>query len=146
MDFLHHYQVDIKLSTDSINIIGEEIYASIVRSGETDIKVSRVKLARRVVIPPNTVQTVSGEAEHNMEGDVILQPSNQHEHLLMPRSLGKVTNEAVPVQVCNPTNKYVTLKKGYHVGYLEGIDEILKGEPSMENDSPVDEQSTGPFI
>ena len=40
LDFLHHYRVDIKLSTNSININGEEIYASIVRSGETDIKVS----------------------------------------------------------------------------------------------------------
>ena len=107
-------------------------------------------MARRVVIPPNTVQTVSGEAERDMEGDVILQPSNQHEHLLMPCSLGKVTNKVVPVQVCNPTNKYVTLKKGYHVGYLEEIDEILEGEPSMENDLPVDEQSAetneGSFI
>ena len=55
LDFLYHYRVDIKLSTNSININGEEIYASIVDSGETDIKVSRVKLARRVVIPPNTV-------------------------------------------------------------------------------------------
>ena len=143
LDFLHNYKVDIKLSTNTISINGEEIYASVVRSGETDIKVSRVKLARRVVIPPNTVQTVTGEAEHNLEGDVILQPVNQHKHLLMPRSVGKCSNKEVPVRVCNPTDKYVTLKKGYHVGYLEEVDEILKGETSNGADSPVDEQSAG---
>ena len=46
LDFLHNYKVDIKLSTNTISINGEEIYASVVRSGETDIKVSQVKLAR----------------------------------------------------------------------------------------------------
>ena len=46
LDFLHNYKVDIKLSTNTISINGEEIYVSIVWSGETDIKVSRVKLAR----------------------------------------------------------------------------------------------------
>ena len=126
LDFLHNYKVDIKLSTNTISINGEEIHASVVRSGETDIKVSRVKLARRVVIPPNTVQTVTGEAGHTLEGDVILQPVNQHKHLLMPRSLGKCSNKEVLVRVCNPTDKYVTLKKGYHVGYLEEVDEIFK--------------------
>ena len=113
LDFLHNYKVDIKLSTNTISINGEEIYASVVWSWETDIKVSQVKLARRVVIPPNTVQTVTGEAEHNLEEDVILQPVNQHKHLLMPGSVGKCSNKEVPVRVCNPTDKYVTLKKGY---------------------------------
>ena len=95
------------------------------------------------MIPPNTVQTVTGEAEHNLEGDVILQPVNQHKHLLMPRSVGKCSKREVPVRVCNPTDKYVTLKKGYHVGYLEEVDEIFKGETSYGADSPVDEQSAG---
>ena len=91
------------------------------------------------MILPNTVQTVTGEAEHNLEGDVILQPVNQHKHLLMPHSVGKCSNKEVPVRVCNPTDKYITLKKGYHVGYLEEVDE----ETSYGADSPVDEQSTG---
>ena len=60
LDFLHNYKVDIKLSTNTISINGEEIYVSVVRSGETDIKVSQVKLARRVMILPNTVQIVMG--------------------------------------------------------------------------------------
>ena len=143
LDFLHNYKVDIKLSTNTISINGEEIYASVVRSGETDIKVSRIKLARRVVIPPNTVQIVTGEAEHNLERDVILQPVNQHKHLLMPHSVGKCSNKEVPVRVCNPTDEYVTLKKGYHVGYLEEVDEIFKGETSYRAHSPVDEQPAG---
>ena len=95
------------------------------------------------MIPLNTVQTVIGEAEHKLEGDVILQPVNEHKHLLMPRSIGKCTDKEVPVRVCIPTDNFVTLKKGYHVGYLEEVDEILKGETSVGKDSPVDEQSAG---
>ena len=36
LDFLHNYKVDIKLSTNTISINGEEIYASVVRSGESN--------------------------------------------------------------------------------------------------------------
>ena len=64
-------------------------------------------------------------------------------HLLMPHSVGKCRDKEVPVRVCNPTDKYITLKKGYHVGYLEEVDEIFKGEISYGADSPVDEQSAG---
>ena len=64
-------------------------------------------------------------------------------HLLIPHSVGKCRDKEVPVRVCNPTDKYVTLKKGYHVGYLEEVDEIFKGEISYGADSPVDEQSAG---
>ena len=61
----------------------------------------------------------------------------------MPHSVCKCRDKEVPVRVCNPTDKYVTLKKGYHVGYLEEVDEIFKGEASYGADSPVDEQSAG---
>ena len=74
---------------------------------------------------------------------MIFQPVNQHQHLLVPHSVGKITNKEVPVRVCNPTNKYVTLKKGYHMGHLEEVDEIFEGETSNEAYSPVDEQSAG---
>ena len=41
---LHHHSVDIKLSSHSIGIKGEEIFASLVKTPETSIKVSRVML------------------------------------------------------------------------------------------------------
>ena len=44
LDFLHHHGVDIKLNLHSIGIKGEEIFASLVKTSETSIKVSRVML------------------------------------------------------------------------------------------------------
>ena len=49
----------------------------------------------------------------------------------MPRNVGKITNKEVPVSVCNPTNKYVTIKKGNQMGHLEEVDEIFGGELPM---------------
>ena len=41
LDFLHHHSIDIKLSSHSIEIKGEEIFVSLVKTPETSIKISR---------------------------------------------------------------------------------------------------------
>ena len=112
LDFLHHHGVDIKLSLHSIGIKGEEIFASLVKTPETSIQVSRVMLKKCTVLPPNSIKIVTGKSEHNMDGNVILQPINRHDCVLMPQSVVQVNDKEVPIQLTNPTDNFITLKKG----------------------------------
>ena len=54
----------------------------------------------------------------------------------MPRSVVQVNDKEVPIQLTNPTDNFVTLKKGYNVGYLEEVSAIF-GSP----EATADEQS-----
>ena len=51
LDFLYHHGVDMKLSTHSIRIAGEVIFASLVKTSEANIKVSWVTLDKHTVVP-----------------------------------------------------------------------------------------------
>ena len=136
LDFLHHHGVDIKLSSYSIGIKGGEIFVLLVKTPETSIKVSRVMLKKCRVVPPKSIKIVTGKSEHNMDGNVILQPINRHDCVLMPHSVVQVNDKEVPIQLTNPTDNFITLKKGYNIGYLEEVLAIF-GSP----EATADEQS-----
>ena len=42
----------------------------------------------------------------------------------------------VPIQLTNPTDNFITLKKGYNVGYLEEVSAIFNS-----SEATADEQS-----
>ena len=56
-----------------------------------------------------------------MDGNVLLQPINKHDRILMPHSVVQVNEKEVAIQLTNPTDNFITLKKGYNVGYLEEV-------------------------
>ena len=136
LDFLHHHGVNIKLNSHSIGIKGEEIFASLVKTLETSIQVSRVMLKKLTVVPPNSIKITTGKSEHNMDGNVILQPINKHDRILMPQSVVQVNDKEVPIQLTNPTDNFITLKKGYNFGYLEEVLAIFNS-----SEATADEQS-----
>ena len=138
LDFLHHHGIDIKLSSHSIGIKGEEIFALLVKTPETSIKVSRVMLKKCTVVPPNSIKIITGKSEHNIYGNVILQPINRHDHILMPCSVVQVNDKEVPIQLTNPTDNFVTLKKGYNVGYLEDVLAIFSSSEATADDQSAE--------
>ena len=138
LDFLHHHSVDIKLSSHSIEIKGEEIFASLVKTPETSIKISRVTLKKCTVVPANSIKVITGKSEHNMDGDVILQPINKHDHVLMPHSAVHVNDKEVPIQMTNPTDNFITLKKGYNIGYLEEVSAIFDSSEATADEKSAD--------
>ena len=125
-DFLYHHGVDIKLSTHSIKIAGEEIFASLVKTSGASIRVSQVTLDKCTVVPPNSIKFIKGTSQHNLSGKVILQPVNKHTHVLMPSVAVEIQDREVPVQLTDPTDSFVTLRKGYDIGYLEEVAEIFE--------------------
>ena len=138
LDFLHHHSVNIKLSSHSIEIKGEEIFASLVKTPETSIKISRVTLRKRTIVPPNSIKVITGKLEHNLDGDVILQPINKHNRVLMPHSAVHVNDKEVPIQLTNPTDNFVTLKKGYNIGYLEEVSAIFDSSEATADEKSAD--------
>ena len=44
----------------------------------------------------------------------------------MPRVAVAIQDREVPVQLTNPTDSFVTLRKGYDIGYLEEVAEIFE--------------------
>ena len=48
-----------------------------------------------------------------------------------------IQDREVPVQLTNPTDSFITLKKGYDIGYLEEVAEIFE-DP---DEAIVDEKS-----
>ena len=63
LDFLYHHGVDIKLSTHSIKIAGEEIFASLVKTSGASIRVSRGTLDKHTKVPPKV--SSSSRGHHN---------------------------------------------------------------------------------
>ena len=113
LDFLYHPGVDIKLSTHSIKIAREEIFASLVKTSGASIKISQGTLDKCTVVPPNSIKFIKGTSQHNLSGKVILQPVNKHTHVLMPCVAVAIQNREVQVQLTNLTDSFVTLTKGY---------------------------------
>ena len=95
-------------------------------------------LKKCTVVPPNSIKIITGKSEHNMGGNVILQPVNKHDRILMPCSVVQVNDKEGPIQLTNPTDNFIILKKGYNVGYLEvsaifGSPEGTADEQSVES-------------
>ena len=68
---------------------------------------------------------------------VILQPMNKHTHVLMQCVAVAIQDREVPVQLTNPTDSFITLRKGYDIGYLEEVAGIFE-DP---DEAIVDEKS-----
>ena len=69
-----------------------------------------------------------------MDGNVILQPINRHDHVLMSCSVVQVNDKEVPIQLTNPTDNFVTLKKGYNVGYMEEVSAIFNSSEATADE------------
>ena len=111
LDFLIHYGVDIQLSKNSIMVTGEEILATLQKTTSgTEVQVSHASLKKHTVVPPNTIKYVIGKCAWDITGDVILWPSIKHPKLLIPHTVVSLEDQQIPVKLCNPTHKSVTLK------------------------------------
>ena len=94
-------------------------------------------LDKCTVVPPNGIKFVKGTSQQNLSGKVILQPVNKHTHVQMPHVAVAIQDREVPVQLTNPTDSFITLRKGYDIGYLEEVAEIFE-DP---DEAIVDEKS-----
>lgn len=118
LDFLEHQKVIINLSDCSINMKGEKINSRLLSNDDELVKIYRIRAAKRSVVPPHSDKVLHLEFDVEPKTDIVLQPTNFMKGLLIPNLLCKGDNLA-PVLLKNPTNNFVTIKKGYPIGSLE---------------------------
>ena len=85
-----------------------------------ELQVSRVREAKRRVIPSNTVGYIRGNLETNIDGTYIVQPSNKKALVSRLHDQGS----CVCMEVINESDKYVHFKKGSLIGHTESADSV----------------------
>ena len=79
------------------------------------LQISRVKVSKRTVVPPNTVGYVKVCLED---------PMNPLDKVLLSHVYGNSQTSSMTVEVINDSNSYVTFKKGKSVGHAEPADTL----------------------
>ena len=126
--------------------------ATLVHNSGESMKVCRLTLERRTVVPPMSkigISTYVEDFPSEWEGkDVVTQPlSPLNKKCLIPFALVK-GNDTVPITLTNPTDNFVTFKKGSLMGSVveaetvysdDGPDEII---PYIDDDIYVQKIKT----
>ena len=154
---LGRHTITVKDKHGNVNITP----AKLVHNSGESMKVCRLTLEKRTVVPPMSKIGISAHVEEfpsKWEGkDVVTQPlSPLNKRCLMPFALAK-GNDTVPITLTNPTDNFVTFKKGSLIGSVveaetvysdNGVDDII---PYLDDDIvvrkvkiPPKSQSTGP--
>ena len=136
---LGRYTVTVKDKHGNTSVTPAEL---VHNSGES-MKVCRLTLEKRTVVPPMSKIGIAAHVEDlpsEWEGkDVVTQPlSPLNKNCLMPFALAK-GNEMVPITLTNPTDNFVTFKKGSLIGsvveavtvYSDDGDDII---PYLDDD------------
>jgi transposase InsO family protein len=86
--------------------------------------IARVTVAKRRVVPPNSVAHITCEMDENLKS-YIIEPSKQCQRVLIPRTVHSEKSSPV-VCVVNPSDKYVLLKKGTELAQAQTVGSIIE--------------------
>ena len=114
LDILKPLGCVIDLCNDRIIINDEVIPATI--DHELATQVSRVVIAKRTVLPPNSAGYINVKLESPIDSPYIVEPLPV-KHALVSSVYGSGTS--INMKVINDSDTYVTFKKGKYVGHAE---------------------------
>ena len=121
-------------------------------TGKTDPSVARVTVAKRRVIPPNSVAKIKCKMDAKLS-DYVIEPVGKHQGKLLIPKVIRGEGTAPVMCVVNPSDRYRLLAKGQNIGmaylveaYLQ--DEETGAENSADPEDPayvrcVDEEEPG---
>ena len=116
IDFLEHQKAVINLTDYSIELRGEKIPSTVISTEhEKKMKIYRVKLAKRTVVPPYSDKISVAEFDETPDNDIVLQPTEFMKGLLIPNMICQGRKQ-VSIMLRNPNEDYKTLKCGYYIG------------------------------
>ncbi|XP_052786291.1 uncharacterized protein LOC128221730 [Mya arenaria] len=107
-DLLHHLGVSIDWLSETLVVRGEHIPLQ-TQFKESKPKIARVTIAKRLVVPPNSVVRVSCKIDRALQ-DYIIEPSSELS-IESPRVLRKAGTRPV-MSFVNATDHFQTFKKG----------------------------------
>jgi len=130
LDLLHHLHAVIDLSEYTIKIGEEKILANRIRVGGKGTSIRRVKLDKRLVIPPKTTVQLQAKLEGSSTEDICIQPVHDLKGAMMPHTV--VTGSSmIPVVIKNFTD-FISFKKDSTIGTGIEIDKTL----DVDNEVP----------
>jgi hypothetical protein len=132
LDFMIQHKSVVDLENNTFSIDNKSIPAILKRNQEgTNYQISRLFLARRIVVPPNSVVLTKTKFEHAFDKPYILQPKGKHK-VIIPQI---IDNEGLGSVVClvNDTNHYATLKKDHLIGIAEEVDSLIPEEEILQD-------------
>jgi hypothetical protein len=128
LDFLVQHRAAVDLDTSTVRIGNTELQGTLQDDRkESKLEVSRVTIARHTVIPPNTIRRVKVKPEQKLDCQVefLIEPTDLSDDIVMAATMVTGSGyDSVPAFILNSTDKFITLKKGCHVGFASGVGHI----------------------
>ncbi len=138
LDFLKAHSAKLDLECNTITLQGEVLHAVLKKDpAGNSFHVNCASVARRTVIPPNSVAIVTAKLPSASPHDFVLQP-NRDLALLPAYVVVSGREGSVPVCLVNDSGQYVTLRAGEFLGSLEEIDMVLDDDISDTDSVPAD--------
>ena len=145
LDFLMYHKVKVDLANHELCINGISHGAKQRCDNTETFKVSRIAVAKRTVVPPQTTVHVSCELEHPMDSAFSFQPKRTSTTALMPHVVLNNGSTTCALPITTDTDRYLNIKKDIIVECAVEVDYIID-EPEAEDDDLCfpdrDEQDT----
>lgn len=93
-------------------------------------KAKGLKVAQRVVLPPRSINLVTGKVKSNAD-TLMVEAFNFDDSLLVANSVVKNRNEVIDVAVLNTDTKAVELKEGQQIGSITEVTEEVQQDASQ---------------
>ena len=89
----------------------------------------RVKVSKRVVVPPNTIKLIEAKVDPTFSGsgECMVAPLCAKRGVVLPFvtvNLGNKDDQTIPMQVVNLSDNFVTFKKDYPLANLRKFVEL----------------------
>ena len=132
LDFLNHHGGQVDLRTNTVTINGEDLGAQLKKGPEGDVKVSRVFLTKRTVVPPNSIvhAMVKFDKTADTSLEYYLESTKKNKGLLISHAL--VTAPKTPIRILNDSNMFVTLRKRHQVAVATEVELALDGTVDVQ--------------
>ena len=128
LDFMITYKIDPLVSQNVLMADRLEIPAFLKRGATGQRQnVGRVHVTKRTVVPPNTVMHMQCDVDKSYEGNTCLVSLGcGRKALAMPYATVNVKGGKIVTQVTKLSDHFITLCKGYALGSIEEIDEVIE--------------------
>ena len=134
-DFLMKNNSKIDIAGNCLELNGSEIVATHMKNPDGDyVKISRVTVEKRTVIPPNCMKHVPVRISNHGEGDFVVEPVNQQADLLLGAGVLS-PKQPTFVTYINDSDKFRTLKRGHYCGNGVEVDEVFLDPSNITCDS-----------
>ena len=137
LDFLRFHKVKIDLEKNIVQISKSTIPAVMRREKkEMPYQVSRVRCAKRVVVPPHTAKLIKCSLDHDIPGEVFCEVDKDFEGCFDEMTVQIPEDGEIRLLYSNATDRYITLRKDKAIGIaseFEEIGEAIDDENEEEN-------------